>query len=264
LSCKISSQKNSAVIVTPQELKTFEQLKSLGESINKTDEYTNPFDNYLTYTIHESYGTKYAYSNDHEYQVFVGTNGTIEISGYTSPITYEISDGRYQKYITVGNQSTDGIYCRIYNSNGEMVKSGLASTIERTTVNYTAPTADTYTVILSAQITVEFKLENVSKEDLERGIIVNITLNEDLTFFKINTNYQNAEQQTMVAYKGIFSYQGDNAYFYYKDGVGFDCKIKNVRFKITDKGILIDGLPNKSDNLEKGMLYNNNGTLMIV
>ena len=99
---------------------------------------------------------------------------------------------------------------------------------------------------------------------MERGIIVNITLNGGNTFFNIRRQYQTAEQQTMVAYKGIFSYQGDKAYFYYKDGVGLDCQIGNVRFSVNDKGILINSLPNKSDNLEKGMLYNDNGTLKIV
>lgn len=63
------------------------------------------------------------------------------------------------------------------------------------------------------------------------------------------------QKQTIVAYKGIFSYQGENAYLYYKDDVGFDCKMGNIRLQLTKDRIKLSGLPTSSTNLNIGELY---------
>lgn len=263
LSCKIQSQENAAVLVTPKELKTFEELKKLGETIDETKEYKNKFNNDLTYTIHESFGPKYAYSNSKVYDVFVGSGGKINVYGNIGYNSLEIPE-RYKNYINIGDRSYDGIWCEIYNSKGEEVIKGFISEDNQSFIDVSVESADTYTVVVCAQIIVNFDLSMLSQEELEQGITVKMSLRDDDTFFKIRRQYQIAEQQTMVAYKGIFSYQGDNAYFYYKDGVGLDCQIGNVRFSVNNEGILINGLKKSSSGLTKGMLYDDNGTLKIV
>jgi hypothetical protein len=267
LSCKIQSQEHAAVLVTPKELKTFDELKELGESINRNYEYPSPFNNDISYTIHESFGPKYGFSNRTSFKVFVGSGGTIKISGNIKYTPSQIDD-RYNQgpnKISIGSQSYDGISCEIYNSKGEQINktNTFVSDDDRSFINITVPTADTYTIEAYARIYIDFDLHMLEQEELERGVEVEMTL-LDNTYLRIETNYQIAEQQTMVAYKGIFSYQGDKAYFYYKDGVGLDCQIGNVRFSVNDKGILINGLQKGSSGLTKGMLYNDNGTLKIV
>ena len=275
LSCKIESQEHAAVLVTPKELKTFEELKKLGESINRNYEYPSPFNNDISYTIHESFGPKYGFSNRISFKVFVGSGGTIKISGNIKYTTSQIDD-RYNQgpnKISIGSQSYDGISCEIYNSKGEQINktNTFVSDDDCSFINITVPTADTYTIEAYARIYIDFDLHMLEQKELESGIEVEMTLlegkniyNEYNTYLSIETNYQIAEQQTMVAYKGIFSYQGDKAYFYYKDGVGLDCQIGNVRFSVNDKGILINGLQEGSSGLTKGMLYSSNGTLKIV
>ena len=71
-----------------------------------------------------------------------------------------------------------------------------------------------------------------------------------------------ADKQTMVAYKGLFSYQGETSYFYYKDGVGLDCRVGNYQFKVKSDGIYVQdhnsggysGKLKKNTNL--GTLFN--------
>lgn len=239
LSCKIASQDNAAVLVTPQELKSFEQLKALGENIDETTNYANPFTSPLVKTMYGS-ETTYAYSNERSYNVYVGSRGTITISGEVGKASYK-SDS---ENVEIGNQDEDGIICVIKNSGGTVVASGLASETGRYSVTYTAQTAGTYTVIIQARIAVQ--LTWGEQDDPDRGVTVEITLDDNRTYFSIRRQWQIAEQQTMVAYKGIFSYQGDNAYFYYKDGIGLDCKIGNYGIKVSNEGIAMSGVPFES------------------
>ena len=96
-----------------------------------------------------------------------------------------------------------------------------------------------------------------------------IGLGEHDTFVYYKTEYTEANRQTTIAHKGFFTYQGEKAYFYYKDGVGLECKVGNTLFKISEDGIVLDGLPNETDNdfdlLPVGTLYkDNNGFIKVV
>ena len=103
----------------------------------------------------------------------------------------------------------------------------------------------------------------MSIEQDER-VTVNVYLDQERTYIGFRSEYNVAEKQTMIAHKGIFSYQGETAFLYYKDGVGFECRIGNVTFKIANNGVAITGLPSSSTGLSTGQLYDNGDGILRV
>ena len=250
ISCKISSQDNAAVIVTPQELKAFEDLKALGETVVNNKEYPNPFTSPFYKTFYGSENTLVA-SNTREYSVFLGAGGTLVVYGEAAYSSYT-SDS---KNIVVGDQDRDGVYCVIKNASGVTLASGLVSDTNQQSLTFKTSTAGTYTIQVSARIAVDFTWG--SQDDPDRGVRVGIYLDQERTYFGYTATYDVADKQTMVAHKGIFSYQGETAYFYYKDGVGLECRIGSVTFKVKSSGIIMDGLDSASSVATKpiGTIY---------
>jgi hypothetical protein len=67
--------------------------------------------------------------------------------------------------------------------------------------------------------------------------------------------YNTAAKQTMLANGGLFTFQGDKSYLYYKDGIGLDCQVGDYRLKISNSGVLIEGVTVSSDPHVAGRLY---------
>lgn len=256
ISCKISSQDNAAVIVTPQELKAFEDLKALGETVTNTKSYPNPFTSPFYKTFYGSENTVVS-SKTREYSVFLGAGGTLVVYGEAVCSNYT-SDSQN---IVVGDQNRDGVYCVIKNASGVTLASGLVSNTNQQSLTFKASTAGTYTIQVSARITVDFTWG--SQDDPDRGVTVGIYLNQELTYVGYTATYDVAEKQTMIAHKGIFSYQGETAYFYYKDGVGLECKIGNYMLKVTPNGIYTIGLTTDVPT-ESGKLYRDSNNFVKV
>lgn len=256
ISCKISSQDNAAVIVTPQELKSFEDLKALGETVVNNKEYPNPFTSPFYKTFYGSENTVVS-SKTMEYSVFLGAGGTLVVYGEAVCSNYT-SDSQN---IVVGDQDRDGVYCVIKNASGVTLASGLVSNTNQQSLTFKASTAGTYTIQVSARITVDFTWG--SQDDPDRGVTVGIYLDQELTYVGYTATYDVAEKQTMIAHKGIFSYQGETAYFYYKDGVGLECKIGNYMLKVTPNGIYTIGLTTDVPT-ESGKLYRDSNNFVKV
>ena len=250
ISCKISSQDNAAVIVTPQELKAFEDLKALGETVVNNKEYPNPFTSPFYKTFYGSENTLVA-SNTREYSVFLGAGGTLVVYGEAAYSSYT-SDSQN---IVVGDQDRDGVYCVIKNASGAILASGLVSDTNRQSLTFKTSTAGTYTIQVTARIAADFTWG--SQDDPDRGVRVGIYLDQERTYVGYTATYDIADKQTMIAHKGIFSYQGETAYFYYKDGVGLECRIGSVTFKVKSNGIIMDGLDSASSVTTKpiGTIY---------
>lgn len=257
ISCKIESQKNAAVIVTPQELKSLELLKALGEKVTNTQSKPNPFSSPLR---GDYYGAPdgYIFTETKAYKVFVGKGGTLTVYGEIAFSSYSSSHGNG---VIVGDQDLDCIMCSIKNSSGTVVASGRVSDNNRNSVKYTASSAGEYTIEVYGSIYIS--TTGVSIEQDER-VTVNVYLDQERTYIGFRSEYNVAEKQTMIAHKGIFSYQGETAFLYYKDGVGFECRIGNVTFKIANNGVAITGLPSSSTGLSTGQLYDNGDGILRV
>lgn len=257
ISCKIESQKNAAVIVTPQELKSLELLKALGERVTNTQSEPNPFSSPLR---GDYYGAPdgYIFTETKTYKVFVGKGGTLTVYGEIAFSSYSSSHGNG---VIVGDQDLDCIMCSIKNSGGTVVASGRVSDNNRNSVIYTAGSAGEYTIEVYGSIYIS--TTGVSIEQDER-VTVNVYLDQERTYIGFRSEYNVAEKQTMIAHKGIFSYQGETAFLYYKDGVGFECRIGNVTFKIANNGVAIAGLPSSSTGLSAGQLYDNGDGILRV
>lgn len=257
ISCKIESQKNAAVIVTPQELKSLELLKALGEKVTNTQSKPNPFSSPLR---EDYYGAPdgYIFTETKTYKVFVGKGGTLTVYGEIAFSSYSSSHGNG---VIVGDQDLDCIVCSIKNSSGTVVASGRVSDNNRNSVKYTASSAGEYTIEVYGSIYIS--TTGVPIEQDER-VTVNVYLDQERTYIGFRSEYNVAEKQTMIAHKGIFSYQGETAFLYYKDGVGFECRIGNVAFKIANNGVAITGLPSSSTGLSTGQLYDNGDGILRV
>lgn len=257
ISCKIESQKNAAVIVTPQELKSLELLKALGEKVTNTQSKPNPFSSPLR---GDYYGAPdgYIFTETKTYKVFVGKGGTLTVYGEIAFSSYSSSHGNG---VIVGDQDLDCIMCSIKNSGGTVVASGRVSDNNQNSVKYTASTAGEYTIEVYGSIYIS--TTGVTIEQDER-VTVNVYLDQERTYIGFRSEYNVAEKQTMIAHKGIFSYQGETAFLYYKDGVGFECRIGNVTFKIANNGVAITGLPSSSTGLSTGQLYDNGDGILRV
>ncbi len=228
--CQNNAQGNAAVLLTPKELKTLAELKSLGQTVTNKKEYQNPFSSPI---YHTSYGseTVSVQSSVKTYSVFVGLGGTLTVYGDAQFASYSADD---KSHVTVGDQDLDGLYVVIKNSSGTMVKSGYVSNWNQTSLSYTAAEAGNYTIEARACIYATFVYNGE-----ERGNGVTIYLDQSQTYIGYTATYMQADKQTMVAYKGLFSYQGETSYFYYKDGVGLDCRVGNYQFKVKSDGIYV-------------------------
>ena len=256
ISCKVGSQDKPVVIVTPKELKTIETLRSEGGDVSQSEKLVSPFGD-IYYT---SYGSeeKTIFSNVVSKTVFLGANGKITVGGEVM-IDSIVTD---TALVQVGDQDLDGVYCKLKDSNGNIVATGMASQTAQSSFSHTVSTAGYYTLEMCAGIRIRVTWNDRYEG---RGIDVKVSLldyvvgmdNEPATYADLEYEYKVANRQTVVAYKGIFSYQGETAYFYYKDGVGLECKMGGVTFKVKSSGIIMDGLDSASSVATKpiGTIY---------
>ena len=142
---------------------------------------------------------------------------------------------------------TEYLYCRITDPNGNVTNQTLSN---GTTYTYTPTVTGTYTI----EYWMRFKLEFDQSDEYS----LMLYYSEDRDYAKIDYSYTRAHKQTMVAKGGLFTFQGDKNYLYYKDGVGFDCRVGNFRLRISStSGIKVDGLQSGSTGLSTGQLYLN-------
>ena len=265
LSCKIGTQELPVVLVTPKELKSIDILRSEGAPKSGGGRVEAVFED-ISDMIYTS-GESILYSPTITRRFFVGAGGTIKVSGQVMISEVRLS---HPTNASVGDQDKDGIYCNVFDDEGNRIASGFASQDARAVFKCTVDKAGYYTLTMSAGVFVD--VTGVDIDDAGHGLSVTIKFldyvvgmeNEPATYADYSYTYTEANRQTVMAYKGLFSYQGETAYLYYKDGVGFECRMGGVIFKISDKGVAIDGLPSSSTGLSTGQLYDNGDGILRV
>lgn len=265
LSCKIGTQELPVVLVTPKELKSIDTLRSEGEPKSGGGRVEAVFED-ISDMIYTS-GESILYSPTITRRFFVGAGGTIKVFGQVMISEVILS---HPNNASVGDQDKDGIYCNVFDDEGNRIASGFASTDAREVFEYIVDKAGYYTLTMSAGVFVD--VTGVDIDDAGHGLSVTIkfldyvvgTENEPATYADYSYTYTEANKQTVMAYKGLFSYQGETAYLYYKDGVGFECRMGDVTFKIANNGVAITGLPSSSTGLSTGQLYDNGDGILRV
>ena len=265
LSCKIGTQELPVVLVTPKELKSIDTLRSEGAPKSGGGRVEAVFED-ISDMIYTS-GESILYSPTITRRFFVGAGGTIKVSGQVMTAEVILS---HPTNASVGDQDRDGIYCNVFDDEGNRIASGFASQDARAVFKCTVDKAGYYALTMSAGVFVD--VTSVDIDYAGHGLSVTIKFldyvvgmeNEPATYADYSYTYTEANRQTVMAYKGLFSYQGETAYLYYKDGVGFECRMGGVIFKISDKGVAIDGLPSSSTGLSTGQLYDNGDGILRV
>ena len=258
ISCRRAEQSKPVVIVTPKELNTLELLRKEGEPKSGGETVEAVFED-ISDMLYTS-GEYILYSPTITRRFFVGAGGTIKVSGQVM-IAEEILS--HPTNASVGDQDKDGIYCNVFDDEGNRVASGFASQDARAVFKCTVDKAGYYTLTMSAGVFVD--VTGVDIDDAGHGLSVIIKFldyvvgmeNEPATYADYSYTYTEANKQTVMAYKGLFSYQGETAYLYYKDGVGFECRMGGVIFKISEDGIIMEGLDSESSVATKpiGTIY---------
>lgn len=259
LSCHRPNQTEPVIKLTPKELLPIDGMRGLG--VKKGETYSN--DN-IEFTIFHAMGdgrpdNVFSTNETLNFDVYVTGGGTITING----------DARAH-FVNPDNESyvdiTDSyMNCTITNEKGEQIAN---FALRRNQQVVYAPTTGNYTISFRGFV----RLEGKSSVSWEENVVFDyaIGLGEHDTFVYYQTEYTEANKQTTIAYKGFFTYQGEKAYFYYKDGVGLECKVGNSTFNVkgdtieckvgntnlvlSGNGIKAIGLPNIEPN-EEGMIY---------
>ena len=184
---------------------------------------------------------------------YVARGGVIKLQGST-----------YQAYATSttsGLSITQTVVYTIKNQKGDTVAGGVLS--ETDWVSNTMPASETYTIEAWVNFYITFnKLLEINTATIHYADARYIATME--------FTYSTAERQTMLAKGGLFTFQGDRSYFYYKDGVGLDCQVGDYRLNISESGgFMLDGVPESSQGLSnqglsKGQLYQENHFVKIV
>lgn len=230
-----------AVKMTPKE------LSSLSSMLNQYETGTFYFDDDVqhsvqidtldevgSYTFYGSYITKTRY---------LSRGGTIVLKGQDYQCSYSYSQI---------NSFTKKIGYVFLDENGETIQSG--SLNPNGTVTLTALTSGTHTIKVRAYF--EFGFRDVDRHAFSFSY-------ENRYAAEATYTYSTAEKQTMVAKGGLFTFQGDKSYLYYKDGEGLDCQVGDFRLKISTSGIKVEGLQEGSSGLSSGMLYKQGGVIKI-
>jgi hypothetical protein len=249
ISCKVGSQEVAALIMTPKELSTLAALKSGGSTItgsNNNDGY-NPFTN--PFSADGSNLPTMLFSNTVTRKVTLPKDATLLVLGNVAVASYTCAPN----VLVIGSQD-DGLFVKVKDSNGNVVKQGTVSEHNQLTLTYTTTKADTYTIEYYCCINAEW-----NEKPIEQGERVDckVWLDQSRTFVGYQYSYKVASNQTVLAYKGLFSYGSPTAYLYYKDGVGFECSVGTVVFGISSRGITMQGLDSASSVATKpaGTIY---------
>ena len=249
LGCYIANQGIPVVQITPNELpelnamegntisRSFECILYTENAHERDDSPSVSNFNVLTYK-HETSPTYFG--NNTKLTIYGGVDAVVNSTFHANVWSEQDADEN-------GTPNLTGMIVEIL-KDGEVLHSGVVNSASRNNLSFTIDTAGEYVVRYQGKAYCE-------KTDTESAANVKFT-------GRINVNYEYTEsyKQTMLAYKGMYSYQADDAYLYYKDGVGFDCRMGQYRFKVSREGIQIDGLPEVGKDdisiLPSGSLYN--------
>lgn len=172
---------------------------------------------------------------------YLARGGTIKLTGslYQYQTSYQDIDSIEQSILYV-----------VKNPDGTTLSSGSLDTAK----TITAQTSGTHTI--EVQVRFMFDFRNTDRHAFIFYFDNQYAATGDYT-------YNTAEKQTMLANGGLFTFQGDKSYLYYKDGIGLDCQVGNFRLKISTSGIKVEGLQEGSSGLSSGMLYKQGGVIKI-
>ena len=163
---------------------------------------------------------------------YLARGGTIKLTGslYQYQTSYQDIDSISQSILYV-----------VKKPDGTTLSSGSLDTAK----TITAQTSGTHTI--EVQVRFMFNFRNTDRHAFIFNFDNRYAATGDYT-------YNTAEKQTMLANGGLFTFQGDKSYLYYKDGIGLDCQVGNYRLKISNSGVDLEGLPT-SDPHVAGRLY---------
>lgn len=171
-------------------------------------------------------------------EVYIAADGTCSIK-----ITAWEQQMALPQSAPQGTTVIQHMYAKITDPNGNVTNMTLVNNVSQT---YTPTVTGTYTI--EYWVRLEFLFNTATECDFS------ITYDEERDYAKVEWSYTRAKKQTMVAKGGLFTFQGDRSFLYYKDGYGLDCCVGNYRLKITTAGIFVDGLTNRN-NAAAGGLY---------
>lgn len=171
-------------------------------------------------------------------EVYIAADGTCSIK-----ITAWEQQMALPQSAPQGTTVIQHMYAKITDPNGNVTSMTLVNNVSQT---YTPTVTGTYTI--EYWVRLEFLFNTATECDFS------ITYDEERDYAKVEWSYTRAKKQTMVAKGGLFTFQGDRSFLYYKDGYGLDCCVGNYRLKITTAGIFVDGLTNRN-NAAAGGLY---------
>lgn len=244
-------QDRAVVLVTPKELLPFEEMKKFGNKETASQSFNYDGGN----TRVDVYGRP-----DGNYY---GSEKTVEIGFIANGGTLKINGGAHAFYVNQKDEeeitlSGEYLICILKDSDGKEVSRHLLTYSDKTIY---IDKSDSYSVTFMPAVYVS----GTVKHQWEQDVLYQYHVGFDSidTYFYYEKEYYTADRQTMVAYKGIFSYQNEFAYLYYKDGVGFDCYVENVRFSITKDGIKIDGLKDESQTQSGFLFKDSNGFVKV-
>jgi hypothetical protein len=253
LSCHRPNQIEPVIKLTPKELLPIEQIRGMG--IKKGESYSNDAIDYTT--IHANgYGKPYGLVRTNEvlsYEEYVTGGGTITING---DVRADFIDADNANYVDLTDMY---MLCTITRGNGDKLAS---VALRRETQSVYVPTTGNYIISFEGYVKLEGKSNVQWEQDMRYGYALSCA--KGYTFVSYKTDYTEAHRQTTIAHKGFFTYQGETAYFYYKDGVGLECKVGNTLFKISEDGIILEGLPESAVGLVAGSLYTDGDYVKIV
>ena len=246
-------QDRAVVLVTPKELLAFEDMKKFG---NKETNFNTYYYEGLQVTA-DGYGRPEGSFN--------GTEKTIDIGFISGGGTLTLNGGAHAYYKNADDESeisigSENMVCVVSNSYGEVG----AYYLNYANVTIHIDKSDNYYLSYKPSVRVEGKVELPWEQDIRYQYQIGFDINDTYLYYK--KEYCLAEKQTMVAYKGMFSYQGEDAYFYYKDGVGLECRVGTVTFIVKSSGIIMEGLDSDSSVTTKpiGTIYkDSSGTLKV-
>lgn len=235
-----TDQERPVVVVTPKELLSLDDMKQFGEKVTSSDSTNYLEEDTITVDVYGRPDGTYSGSSMYLNAGLIAAGGILEVNGDAHAFYVNQED---EKEITL---SDEYVKCEISNSEG------LVRTLylTRQTQTVSIEKADYYSMVFTPYVKVEGAIELPWEQD--RRYQYNIGFDSHDTFCSYSKEYHVAEKQTTIAYKGLFSYQGEFAYLYYKDGVGFDCYVGNNRLRVTKDGIIIEGdveLVNKNISL---------------
>lgn len=244
-------QDRAVVLVTPKELLPFEEMKKFGNKETASQSFNYDGGN----TRVDVYGRP-----DGNYY---GSEKTVEIGFIANGGALKINGGAHAFYVNQKDEeeitlSGEYLICILKDSDGKEVSRHLLTYSDKTIY---IDKSDSYSVTFMPAVYVS----GTVKHQWEQDVLYQYHVGFDSidTYFYYEKEYYTADRQTMVAYKGIFSYQNEFAYLYYKDGVGFDCYVENVRFSITKDGIKIDGLKDESQTQSGFLFKDSNGFVKV-